>query len=602
MNNDSIRKPGAEPVSSPELKKHHISTLTVFFMIFCMVSAGAYGIEDMLPASGPGLTIVLLIVLPFFWSIPQGLVASELGSAIPTEGGYYKWIQRALGEFWGFQGCWWRTLSIYVDSTLYIVLAADYMAACFPMSDLAVLLVKIGLIIVLTYINIRGVKDVGRIASFFSIIVIVTFAVMTVLGFMNWNYDPFSPFMPEGQTLLQSIGLGVAICMWMYSGYESMSTMAGEIKNPQVIPKATILSVPAIMLVYILPTIAGVAAVGHWDQWSTEGGISFATVASSLGLPFFGILFAIAAIVSNLSMYNTYLASGSRGFYSLAGDKLFPRFFADIHPKHGTPYKAILSMALVNLLLCQFGFDVLVIIDVFLLMFAYVLIYIAAIVLRIKEPDLKRPFRIPLGTKGLIALCVPPICLAVLALFTNGLLYFIGGCIGVVSGPVAYFIFKKKYGGMSGEHKSCKRGKTSGIILCVVMTVIIIVAGVMVGADRSEAHEALEGFRNDYLLSQDTGKIGFDWGEELYNFSVTDSAGFEYQVYYDGGFYAYAYLDDYYSSGEEFAADAYQVLQILGRLPFDYVNIESGQYCCRETAAADYSSPQELLTDISRVF
>ena len=53
---------------------------------------------------------------------------------------------------------------------------------------------------------------------------------------------------------------------------------------------------------------------------------------------------------------------------------------------------------------------------------------------------------------------------------------------------------------------------------------------------------------------------------------------------------------------EEFAADAYQVLQILGRLPFDYVNIESGQYCCRETAAADYSSPQELLTDISRVF
>ncbi|MEG2658807.1 MAG: hypothetical protein RSA04_05680, partial [Clostridiales bacterium] len=66
-----------------ELKKHKLSTCTVFFMIFCMVCAGSYGIEDMIPASGPGLTILLLIFLPFFWSIPQGLVAAELGSAIP---------------------------------------------------------------------------------------------------------------------------------------------------------------------------------------------------------------------------------------------------------------------------------------------------------------------------------------------------------------------------------------------------------------------------------------------------------------------------------------------------------------------------------------
>ncbi|MBQ1501846.1 MAG: APC family permease, partial [Firmicutes bacterium] len=138
-------------------------------MIFCMVSAGAYGIEDMIPAAGPGLTIILLIVLPFFWSIPQGLVAAELGSAIPEEGGYYKWIQRALGEFWGFQGCWWRTLSIYVDSTLYIILAADYLAACVELSSTALFLIKAGMILIFTYINIRGVKDVGRLSAYFSV-------------------------------------------------------------------------------------------------------------------------------------------------------------------------------------------------------------------------------------------------------------------------------------------------------------------------------------------------------------------------------------------------------------------------------------------------
>ncbi|MEG1501405.1 MAG: APC family permease, partial [Clostridiales bacterium] len=292
---------------------------------------------------------------------------------------------------------------------------------------------------------------VGRVASYFSVIVIATFVIMTIMGFSKWQFNPISPFIPEGQTVFQSIGLGVAICMWMYSGYESMSTMAGEMENPQVIPKATLLSVPAIMLVYILPTIAGLASVGRWTEWSTEGGVSFATVATQIGFPLFGAIFVLAALVSNLSMYNTYLASGSRGFYALADDNLAPKSFAKLHPKYGTPYIAILSMAVINLVLCQFGFDTLVVIDVFLLMFAYILIYIAAIILRIKEPNLERAFKIPLGTKGLILMCTPPILLAVIALFTNGWDYFIGGMIGAISGPIAYFIFKKKYGGLAAK-------------------------------------------------------------------------------------------------------------------------------------------------------
>ena len=84
----------------PGLKKHRMTTSTVVFMIFCLCAAGAYGIEDMIPNAGPGLTLVMLIVLPFVWSTPMGLVASELGSAIPEEGGFYKWVQRACGEFW----------------------------------------------------------------------------------------------------------------------------------------------------------------------------------------------------------------------------------------------------------------------------------------------------------------------------------------------------------------------------------------------------------------------------------------------------------------------------------------------------------------------
>src|SRR5210317_91208 len=115
--------------AQPGLKKHRISTSTVVFMIFCLCAAGAYGIEDMIPQAGPGLTLVMLIVLPFIWSTPMGLVASELGSAIPEEGGFYKWVQRACGEFWGFQAGWWRTMAIYFDNAIYVVFAGAYFAS-----------------------------------------------------------------------------------------------------------------------------------------------------------------------------------------------------------------------------------------------------------------------------------------------------------------------------------------------------------------------------------------------------------------------------------------------------------------------------------------
>jgi len=588
------------------LKKHHVTTATVFFMIFCMVCAGSYGIEDMIPVTGPGLTLVLLIVLPFFWSIPQGLVAAELGSAIPEEGGYYKWIQRALGEFWGFQAGWWRTLSIYVDSTVYIVLMVGYLRVFIDMSELQVFLVKLAIVLVFTYVNLRGLKDVGVVTSFFSVLVIASFVLLIILGFAHWQYNPFLPFTPPGQGVMESLGLGIAIAMWMYAGYESMSTMAGECANPQVIPKATILSVPAIMLLYILSTLAGLAAAGNWQQWSTAGGISFATVANQFGIPLFGVVFGIAAVVSNASLYNTYLASGSRGFYAMAEDKLMPPFFAAIHPKHGTPYKAILSMAVVNLILCQYGFDVLIVIDVFLLMFAYVLIYIAAIVLRVKEPGLPRPFRIPLGTKGVLIMCIPPILLAVLALFTNGLLYFVGGCLGAISGPIAYYFFKRKYGGKKDEPRLSGRSRLAAALLSALMILFILGSAALFLKDRGEARTALADFGSHYVAADSRGEVRFDWAEELYYLELADAASAaDIAVYYDGGeFFGSVVFGQRFADAAAFAGAAWTELARLGKagLPLAWVDISSDNYVIYETEPGAYADSQALLEDVGQAY
>ena len=430
------------------LKQHDMKTSTVVFMIFCLCAAGCYGIEEMIPQTGPGLTLVILIVLPFFWSTPMGLVAAELGSALPQEGGYYKWVQRACGEFWGFQAGWWRTISVYFDNTLYIVLAGSYLGSVMQLSGLEQYLFKASAIIFFTYINIRGIRDVGAVSTFISVLVLIAFALVAAVGFATWQTNPFVPFIPPDQTLLQSVGYGLAIGMWLYSGYESMSTMAGELKDPQIIPKATLISVPLIMATYILPTMGGIAALGQWSEWSSTGGVTYGDVVTQIA-PALGGFFVFIAIISQFSLFNTYIASGSRGFFAMADDNLAPGILAKCSKDRGVPYVAVLSLGIFSLFICMFPFSVIVVVDVMLFMSAYALIFISACILRVREGDLPRPFKVPLGTKAFIAMCVPAFIIIFIAFFINGADYFVGGMAALVSGPIMYFIFKRKYGGLT---------------------------------------------------------------------------------------------------------------------------------------------------------
>ena len=442
------------------LKKHNIKVHTVVFMIFCLVAAGCYGIEEMIPAAGPGLTLVMLMVLPFVWALPFGLVASELGSVRPQEGGYYKWVQEALGEFWGFQAGWWRTISIYIDNTLYVILAGSYLAGQWDLSPTQSFLVKLAMISLFTWINIRGVKDVGIVSTILSVLVIVAFGMVAVCGFLNWNHNPFVPFTASEEVsgliglpaidLVTYIGGALAIGIWMYCGYESMSTVAGEIENPQVIPKATMITIPLIAAVYILPTMSGLASLGQWENWGTEpGSVGYAEVVTHFWGPAFGIFFVIIAVLAQCSIYNTYIASGSRGFFALADDYLAPPILVKCDKKHGVPYVSVLSVAVVNIILCNFSFTQVIIVDAFLLVASYVMIYLSAMILRKRIPREEYKFRIPGGYGFLCFICIMPIIIAFSLFYLNGTDYFIGGMLGLLSGPVLYFIWKLRYGGLA---------------------------------------------------------------------------------------------------------------------------------------------------------
>jgi len=82
------------------------TTFQLVFLTYSVVCSGAYGLEEMVSAAGPGLALTLLLILPFLWGIPISLACAELSSLYPVEGGYYRWVRAAFGDFVGYQAGW----------------------------------------------------------------------------------------------------------------------------------------------------------------------------------------------------------------------------------------------------------------------------------------------------------------------------------------------------------------------------------------------------------------------------------------------------------------------------------------------------------------
>jgi amino acid transporter len=224
--------------------------------------------------------------------------------------------------------------------------------------------------------------------------------------------------------------------------------------------RAQVRIVTVFFMIYIL--VSG-GSFGIEDMVSSSGpGL---TLILLILLPIFWSL--PMALLGNLALCLDYLASGARPLFAIAADGLFPRSIATVSKRFGTPIAAILLMAVLNAVLIVGLFRNLVVIDVILFISAYVLIFISAVRLRLKEPDLKRPFRVPCGTAGMVAMVVPPVLIVVFTIYVNAIdrstelfgftgfkllganigWYGIAGFVALSSGPVLYYVFRALYGG-----------------------------------------------------------------------------------------------------------------------------------------------------------
>src|ERR1044072_3073808 len=151
---------------------------------FFMVSGGPYGLEDLVQKAGYARALLVLAVVPFIWSLPTALMVGELSSAIPEEGGYYEWVKRAMGPFWGFQEAWLSLTASVFDMAIYpttFVLYLEHLAPGLTRGHRAIAL-ELAVVIVAVLWNLRGAAAVGEGSVRLWFIAISPFLLLVVVA------------------------------------------------------------------------------------------------------------------------------------------------------------------------------------------------------------------------------------------------------------------------------------------------------------------------------------------------------------------------------------------------------------------------------------
>ena len=452
----SISVPAQFPSRAIPTTKKRVAKLTLWPLVaatFFMVSGGTYGTEEVIHGAGYGRGILILLFLPVLWSLPTAFMIGELSSALPAEGGYYAWVRRGLGNFWGFQEAWLSLAASIFDMAIYPTLFVFYLKQMSPWFGSGSHGIYAGLFVVVTCaaLNLAGIRVVGMTSLWLFFLLSAPFALVVVLA-------PFKtgtladPHVAPAATGLSLIG-GVLVALWNYMGWDNASTIAQEVERPQrTYPRAMIAAVILVALSYVLP-FAAVYLTGAPSSLFSEDG-SWATVAGAVGGNIAGIewlrfLIVFGGMMSAFGMFNALVMSYSRLPLAMARDGMLPKVFGKTSKRTNVPWLAIIVCASCWALCLGLGFRRLVTLDIMLYGASLMLEFVTLVVLRIKEPNLKRGFRVPGGMAGAVLTGVFPLLLLLLAvvesnhetvLGMNGLFF---GVLIMLAGFMVYFVSGK---------------------------------------------------------------------------------------------------------------------------------------------------------------
>ena len=331
-------------------------------------------------------------VISFFGA----LACAELGCAIPATGGQYVYLREAYGPMVGFL-CGWSMFTVARTAQVawLAVTLALYASYFIPLSPLESKVLGIGAIVLFTAINYRGVTAAAIVQRIFTLAKVLGLLVIIASAFL-WTGKAASTGVPPGNaigTSLSSFGVALIACVLAYDGWVQLVFVAGEIRKPQRnVLLALALGSVICIAIYVLANLAYLRVLSI-DEIAGSPRVAASVAQKTLGSRGAGVV-SLTILISIIGTLNGCFLTSPRVYFAQARDGLFFRKFANIQPRYQTPGFAILAQCVWAIVLLVTGsYETLVDYAMFALWLSYGLMVAGVIILRRKQPNLPRPYR-----------------------------------------------------------------------------------------------------------------------------------------------------------------------------------------------------------------
>ncbi len=435
-------------------------TSVIAISIGGMLGSGIFVLPG-LAAAKTGSSLWMAYLIAAICILPAALSKSELATAMPSSGGTYVYIERAFGPLFGTIAGFGLWLSLLFKSAFALVGFGAYLSILVNIDLGLTKYVAVLFLALILFLNILGVKKVGKVQIFIVSISLTTLALILLFGLPKTSSDLLDPFLLNGKLGLFST---VAFVYISYAGVTKVAAIAGEIKNPGTnLPRAMILSLFIMTLIYVSVAFA---LVGNLPLEALKTDIKpIYTISKLLGGPIVGYIAALVGVITLISMANSGVLAASRFPFAMAIDKLLPDFMGRIHSKYLTPVVTIVMTCFLMAMVILF-LDVEKIAKLASAFMVMMFILVNACVIVLRETSAQwynPPYRSPLypfvqlfgifsGIALLVFLGLGPM-LAILGIFILGLIiYFFFGKNATRTGilrkyghrPALYLLYKRK--------------------------------------------------------------------------------------------------------------------------------------------------------------
>jgi APA family basic amino acid/polyamine antiporter len=344
----------------PKLKRSLGLWMATALVVGNMVGSGVFGLPAALASTGPisllswGFTGVGAMLL--------ALVFANLGRAYPQTGGPYAYARRAFGDFAGFWTAWGYWIAAWAGNAAIAVIFVSYASVFWPRlatSNVLAFAVGLGIIWLLTLVNIAGVRQTGLVQVVTTVLKFIPLVLIGLIGLFYMHSSNFTPFDPNHVSLIghwHAVSFAATLTLWAFLGLESATVPAEEVKDPErTLPRATIFGTLGTTAMYVIATVAIMGVIPAATL--SKSNAPFADAAQNIfGSSVLGMspskIVAAVAMISTFGALNGWILIQGRVPLAAAQDGLFPKAFAQVSGTRRTPVVGLVaSSVLLSVLL-----------------------------------------------------------------------------------------------------------------------------------------------------------------------------------------------------------------------------------------------------------